>query len=165
MAPRDWNLNMSFLQVAIPISGKRKEEPAKDFISRIHYCNPRRMIMKNCDGYFMWPSPVQKHIYIYPTAVFEIMAKKQNLPYLLKKSAQDLTCPLKNRYLSGQAISDFQFLLLQGQQPPEMERIEMDFINRVLENFQMNVTALNNYLQMPAGILFQKSHPHSFTQK
>ncbi|MEJ0083064.1 MAG: PD-(D/E)XK nuclease family protein [Puia sp.] len=52
-------------------------------------------------------------------------------------------------------MSDFQFLLLQGQQPPEMERVEMDFINRVLENFQMNVTALNNYLKCPLEFYFK----------
>jgi DNA helicase-2/ATP-dependent DNA helicase PcrA len=45
--------------------------------------------------------------------------------------------------------------MLQGQQPPEMERIEMEFINRVLENFQMNVTALNNYLKCPLEFYFK----------
>ena len=113
------------------------------------------MMMKNCAGYFMLPLPVRKPIYIFPTAVFEIMAKKRSHLYLLKKSARDLTCPLKNRSPAGQTISDFQFLLLQGQQPPEMERIEMDFINRVLEKFQMNVTALNNYLKCPLEFYFK----------
>src|SRR5450432_1097989 len=57
--------------------------------------------------------------------------------------------------LSVQDLSDFQFMLLKGQQPPEMERIEMDFINRVLEKFQMNVTALNNYLKCPLEFYFK----------
>ena len=63
--------------------------------------------------------------------------------------------PFETPMPAGQTISDFQFLLLQGQQPPEMERIEMDFINRVLENFQMNVTALNNYLKCPLEFYFK----------
>jgi DNA helicase-2/ATP-dependent DNA helicase PcrA len=63
--------------------------------------------------------------------------------------------PFETPTPSQQALSDFQFLLLQGQQPPEMERIEMDFINRVLENFQMNVTALNNYLNCPLEFYFK----------
>ena len=57
--------------------------------------------------------------------------------------------------LSVQESSDFQYLLLRGQQPPEMERIEMEFINRVLEKFQMNVTALNNYLKCPLEFYFK----------
>jgi len=63
--------------------------------------------------------------------------------------------PFETPVPSPQALSDFQFLILQGQQPPEMERIEMDFINRVLENFQMNVTALNNYLNCPLEFYFK----------
>jgi DNA helicase II / ATP-dependent DNA helicase PcrA len=69
------------------------------------------------------------------------------------KSGFDL--PFEKPVPTEQALSDFQFLLLQGQQPPEMERIEMDFINRVLENFQMNVTALNNYLKCPLEFYFK----------
>ena len=61
----------------------------------------------------------------------------------------------KSRYYPIQKSGDFQFLLLQGEQPPEMERIEMDFINRVLEKFQMNVTALNNYLKCPLEFYFK----------
>jgi DNA helicase II / ATP-dependent DNA helicase PcrA len=57
--------------------------------------------------------------------------------------------------LTTQEVMDFQFLLLKGEQPPEMERIEMDFINRVLEKFQMNVTALNNYLKCPLEFYFK----------
>jgi len=63
--------------------------------------------------------------------------------------------PFETPKPTEQALSDFQFLLLQGQQLPEMERIEMDFINRVLENFQMNVTALNNYLKCPLEFYFK----------
>ena len=63
--------------------------------------------------------------------------------------------PVEKMSLSVQESSDFQFLLLRGQQPPEMERIEMEFINRVLEKFQMNVTALNNYLKCPLEFYFK----------
>jgi len=63
--------------------------------------------------------------------------------------------PVEKIVLTGTALSDFQFLLLKGEQPPEMERVEMDFINRVLEKFQMNVTALNNYLKCPLEFYFK----------
>jgi DNA helicase-2/ATP-dependent DNA helicase PcrA len=63
--------------------------------------------------------------------------------------------PFEKPVLTHAELSDFQFLLLQGEQPPEMERVEMDFINRVLEKFQMNVTALNNYLKCPLEFYFK----------
>src|SRR4029077_8890852 len=43
--------------------------------------------------------------------------------------------PLEKPVLTDTETSEFHFLLLQGEQPPEMERVEMDFINRVLEKF------------------------------
>ena len=57
--------------------------------------------------------------------------------------------------LSKQAMSDFQVLLLQGERAPEIERIEFDFVNRLLENFQMNVTALNNFLHCPLEFYYK----------
>ena len=63
--------------------------------------------------------------------------------------------PLEKPILTDAETSEFQFLLLQGEQPPSMERVEMDFINRVLEKFQMNVTALNNYLKCPLEFYFR----------
>jgi DNA helicase II / ATP-dependent DNA helicase PcrA len=63
--------------------------------------------------------------------------------------------PIEKMVLSAQQLSEFQFLLLKGGLPPEMERVEADFINRVLEKFQMNVTALNNYLHCPLEFYFK----------
>ena len=57
--------------------------------------------------------------------------------------------------LSKQAITDFQVLLLQGEQAPEIERVELDFVNRLLDNFQMNVTALNNFLKCPLEFYYK----------
>ncbi len=53
------------------------------------------------------------------------------------------------------AIADFQFLLLNGEHAPEIERMEMDFVNRLLDNFQMNVTALNNFLNCPLEFYYK----------
>ena len=63
--------------------------------------------------------------------------------------------PTERPLLTEAETNEFQFLLLQGERPPEMERVEMDFINRVLEKFQMNVTALNNYLKCPLEFYFR----------
>ncbi|MFI5124665.1 MAG: ATP-dependent helicase [Chitinophagales bacterium] len=57
--------------------------------------------------------------------------------------------------LSKQALSDFQILLLQGERRPEIERTEPDFVTRLLDNFQMNVTALNNFLKCPLEFYYK----------
>jgi DNA helicase-2/ATP-dependent DNA helicase PcrA len=57
--------------------------------------------------------------------------------------------------LTRQAVSEFQILLLQGEHTPKIERAEADFVNRLLENFQMNVTALNNYLKCPLEFYYK----------
>ena len=38
---------------------------------------------------------------------------------------------------------------------PEIEKLEADFVSRLLEKFSMNVTALNNYLNCPLGFYFK----------
>ncbi len=63
--------------------------------------------------------------------------------------------PIEKITLPVSELSEFQFLLLSGEQPPEMDSIETDFINRVLDKFQMNVTALNNYLKCPLEFYFK----------
>ena len=57
--------------------------------------------------------------------------------------------------LSKQIVSGFQLLLLQGEHAPEIERAEFDFVKRLLENFQMNVTALNNFLKCPLEFYYK----------
>ena len=152
---KGWNLNTFFLRVAIHTTGKRRVAPIKDFISRIHYCNPTQVIMKNCAGYFTLRSPVLKHIYIFPTAVFGIMAKKRNRLYLLQKSAPDLTCLLKRRRLADKRSATFNSYFCRVSSHRRWNGSKWNFINRVLENFQMNVTALNNYLKCPLEFYFK----------
>ena len=40
------------------------------------------------------------------------------------------------------------------QQKPQLEKGEKDFINALLANFKMNVTALNNYLDCPVKFYY-----------
>jgi DNA helicase-2/ATP-dependent DNA helicase PcrA len=56
--------------------------------------------------------------------------------------------------LSKESISEFLFLQYQESITPKIEKIEAEFIERVLEKFVMNVTALNNYLKCPLQFYF-----------
>ncbi len=96
----------------------------------------------------------ETHLYISYSR-FRKNGKEAEPSVFIEEIRSGFELPFERPVPSVQAVSDFQFLLLQGQQPPEMERIEMDFINRVLENFQMNVTALNNYLRCPLEFYFK----------
>jgi DNA helicase-2/ATP-dependent DNA helicase PcrA len=49
----------------------------------------------------------------------------------------------------------FQILTLQNDHQPEIEKIEKEYITRLLERFVMNVTALNNYLKCPLEFYFK----------
>lgn len=51
-------------------------------------------------------------------------------------------------------ISEFAALAFQVELKPEIEKIEAEFINRILEKFVMNVTALSNYLKCPLQFYF-----------
>ena len=48
----------------------------------------------------------------------------------------------------------FAILALEKEQKPEIEKIEADFITKILDKFVMNVTALNNYLKCPLQFYF-----------
>jgi DNA helicase II / ATP-dependent DNA helicase PcrA len=96
----------------------------------------------------------ETHLYI-SFSRFRNNGKEAEPSVFIEEIRAGFDLPVERMILSGQELTDFQFLLLKGEQPPEMERIEMDFINRVLEKFQMNVTALNNYLKCPLEFYFK----------
>ncbi len=56
--------------------------------------------------------------------------------------------------LDTATISEFAALSFQKDLMPELEKIEAEFIDRMLDKFVMNVTALNNYLKCPLQFYF-----------
>jgi DNA helicase-2/ATP-dependent DNA helicase PcrA len=96
----------------------------------------------------------ETHLYISYSR-FRNNGKEAEPSVFIEEIRSGFALPLEKPVLSENELSDFQFLLLKGEEPPQMERIEMDFINRVLEKFQMNVTALNNYLKCPLEFYFK----------
>ena len=96
----------------------------------------------------------ETHLYI-SFSRFRSNGKEAEPSVFIEEIRAGLDLPVERVVLEGKDLTDFQYLLLKGPQPPEMERIEADFINRVLEKFQMNVTALNNYLNCPLEFYFK----------
>jgi DNA helicase-2/ATP-dependent DNA helicase PcrA len=96
----------------------------------------------------------ETHLYLSYSR-FRNNGKEAEPSVFIEEIRSGFDLPVEKMELSAGDLSDFQFLLLKGGQPPEMERIETDFINRSLEKFQMNVTALNNYLKCPLEFYFK----------
>lgn len=52
-------------------------------------------------------------------------------------------------------LAEFSILDFGEAAAPEIEKLEEEFISRILDKFVMNVTALNNYLNCPLGFYFK----------
>lgn len=62
--------------------------------------------------------------------------------------------PVQSIVVDRGQISEFSALAFEDNLKPELEKSETEFINRMLEKFVMNVTALNNYLKCPLQFYF-----------
>lgn len=63
--------------------------------------------------------------------------------------------PTQKAVVSAEAMAEFQTLQFQEAAAPEIQKMEKEFIDRILEKFVMNVTALNNYLHCPLEFYFK----------
>jgi DNA helicase-2/ATP-dependent DNA helicase PcrA len=63
--------------------------------------------------------------------------------------------PAQKTQVDPEEMATFQALQFTEASAPEIEKIEKDFIGRILEKFVMNVTALNNYLRCPLEFYFK----------
>jgi DNA helicase-2/ATP-dependent DNA helicase PcrA len=63
--------------------------------------------------------------------------------------------PAEKVTVSDEQLTDYQLLQFSESAAPEIEKMEKDFIGRILEKFVMNVTALNNYLRCPLEFYFK----------
>jgi DNA helicase II / ATP-dependent DNA helicase PcrA len=63
--------------------------------------------------------------------------------------------PPQKAMVATDAMAEFQTLQFHEAAAPEIEKMEKEFIDRILEKFVMNVTALNNYLHCPLEFYFK----------
>jgi DNA helicase-2/ATP-dependent DNA helicase PcrA len=63
--------------------------------------------------------------------------------------------PLEKTIIDSETLSEFSILHFGESEAPEIEKIEEEFIGRLLDKFVMNVTALNNYLNCPLEFYFK----------
>ncbi len=63
--------------------------------------------------------------------------------------------PVEKIIIDTEVVSEFATLSFSEAEAPEIEKIEEEFISRILDKFVMNVTALNNYLKCPLEFYFK----------
>jgi DNA helicase-2/ATP-dependent DNA helicase PcrA len=63
--------------------------------------------------------------------------------------------PVEKMILETEVMSTFAALHFEKNEAPEIEKIEKEFVEKMLSNFVMNVTALNNYLHCPLEFYFK----------
>lgn len=63
--------------------------------------------------------------------------------------------PVEKIIIDEATVSDFAILSICEAQAPEIEKIENEYIEKVLDRFTMNVSALNNYLKCPLEFYFK----------
>jgi DNA helicase-2/ATP-dependent DNA helicase PcrA len=63
--------------------------------------------------------------------------------------------PVEKIFITEEMLSEFSLLHFGEAAAPEIEKIEKEFVERLLEKFVMNVTALNNYLKCPLEFYFK----------
>ncbi len=62
--------------------------------------------------------------------------------------------PAERVFLSDEMLAEFSVLPFTETVIPEIEKAEKEFVDRLLDKFVMNVTALNNYLRCPLQFYF-----------
>ena len=68
---------------------------------------------------------------------------------------QENNLPINLEKINAESLSEFAVLKLSAESKPEIEKLETDYVNKVLEKFTMNVTALNNYLRCPLEFYYK----------
>ncbi len=63
--------------------------------------------------------------------------------------------PVEKIYIDDNVLAEFTALQFGDQIAPQIEEMEKEFVDRLLEKFVMNVTALNNYLKCPLEFYFK----------
>jgi len=96
----------------------------------------------------------EKHLYISYSR-FKNDGKELEPSMFIAEILDQHELPLEKVFISEEVLAEFNALQFGEAEAPEIEKMEEDFINRMLEKFVMNVTALNNYLKCPLEFYFK----------
>ncbi len=96
----------------------------------------------------------EQHLYI-SYSKFKNDGKELEPSMFLAEILDKHALPVEKVLLDAALISSFSALSFAEAEAPEIEKIEDEYIERILDKFSMNVTALNNYLKCPLEFYFK----------
>ena len=96
----------------------------------------------------------EQHLYI-SYSKFKNDGKELEPSMFIAEIQDQHPLPVEKIILDTEVLSEFAVLNFNEAEAPEIEKIEEEFISRILDKFVMNVTALNNYLKCPLEFYFK----------
>ena len=96
----------------------------------------------------------EQHLYI-SYSKFKNDGKELEPSMFIAEIQDQHELPVEKVILDAGVLSEFAALAFSEAEAPEIEKIEEEFIGRILDKFVMNVTALNNYLKCPLEFYFK----------
>jgi DNA helicase-2/ATP-dependent DNA helicase PcrA len=96
----------------------------------------------------------EQHLYI-SYSKFKNDGKELEPSMFIAEIQDEHQLPVEKVIIDNEVLSEFTALHFGEAEAPEIEKIEEEFISRILEKFSMNVTALNNYLKCPLEFYFK----------
>ena len=96
----------------------------------------------------------EQHLYI-SYSKFKNDGKELEPSMFIAEIQDQHELPIEKVMLDTEVLSEFAALGFSKAEAPEIEKIEEEFIGRILDKFVMNVTALNNYLKCPLEFYFK----------
>ena len=95
----------------------------------------------------------EKHLYISYSRLRNDGKEMEPSMFVAElQSGQQL--PVEKVFISDEVLSEFSVLHFTETASPEIEKAEKEFVEKLLDKFTMNVTALNNYLKCPLNFYF-----------
>jgi DNA helicase-2/ATP-dependent DNA helicase PcrA len=96
----------------------------------------------------------EKHLYI-SYSKFRNDGKELEPSMFVAEITDEGVLAVEKTVIDADVMSEFAALHFGESVAPEIEKIEQEFVSRLLEKFVMNVTALNNYLSCPLEFYFK----------
>ncbi len=96
----------------------------------------------------------EKHLQI-SWSKFKADGKEQEPSMFIAEILDKHELPVEKVFISNEVLASFAALYFDEPAAPELEKMEADFVDRILDKFVMNVTALNNYLSCPLEFYFK----------
>lgn len=104
--------------------------------------------------FFVALTRAERHLYISYSR-FRNDGKEMEPSMFIAEIRDQHDIPVEKVFLDENVITEFQALQFSQTEAPEIEKLEEEFVTRLLERFVMNVTALNNYLKCPLEFYFR----------